>query len=555
MGAGLMRFDRNGYLEWLADGTRQPPDVFPPFINVSRAEYHRLGSDSRSIELAPLRERMGSGVFARTRGALGLTLRFASRFFPAYRFFVDEFLNDEWLAAVDWHKGFHRDHVIHQPYVAYVGMTLLNDSGGIFEFLNDGEDGNGDGSDYSSGSESGDRETMLDRCVDAILGPGRCGYLVDYLAGMGAPQDYFNHDSGRPAERERIIDRMIEEECAREDRQAREKRREQMRGRMIERTRWLWKCMFADTFFLAALFHDIGYPWRFVNEIHKRLAPHAPLENPATQSDDEIAERYAGRLVFYPLNDYRGDDPAAPAGWRAQMKELVSKGLRKTHGLPGALAFLHLNDLLSVYPSGAAAPERRFCVEWAAMAIMQHDMAGLYSDVDFSGGGLTSSVENPQLRVSFLRDPLSFVLTLSDLIEDFGRPDAGFTRCRGGADGGDTGSEGADSKDNAGAHDRNDCEENRRESNSVRVNFMSRCPGVDVECDSHGGLKIKYEYCSPLDVANKRAQFIPKETRQYFDGRDGYLDFEGTGITSVRMEAHRTPEEAGAAQGVGKGAD
>lgn len=57
------------------------------------------------------------------------------------------------------------------------------------------------------------------------------------------------------------------------------------------------------------------------------------------------------------------------------------------------------------------------------MAILMHDMQKV-----FKGDGKHGPMpEHPHLQVSFRQDPLSFLVTLVDQIQDFGRPDARFT--------------------------------------------------------------------------------------------------------------------------------
>jgi len=454
-----MNFSKDAYVrDVISSGEKniftEQVGVFAPFISVDNQRYKEIREKTSPFSIRDFEKRTANMMVDKTRGAIGLTLKYAQSFFPAYKFYISEFLNDEWLAAVDWHKGFHRDHVIHQPYVAYIGMTLLHDKGEIF------------GSSVLCG------KSLLDKCIDTILEQRHCEYLMEYLKEMGAPSIYWNYEN---------------------------------HGQL---TRELWKWMFVDTFFMAALFHDIGYPWKFINAIHGKLDPHAPLENPAQKNAKQIAVSYGDRLVFYPLNNYRKKSPSTPADWQSRFNELVQKGLAETHGMPGAISFLHLNDLLAKYPAKTASPARRFCVEWAAMAILMHDMSGIYSKIDDRFGSLSMKVNNPQLRVSFLRDPLSFVLTLSDLIEDFGRPNARFVKTR-----------------------------SQNDNDKVEIVYYSKCSSVDVECDKQGRMKIKYKFNNKADVAQKRIQFIPKETLQYFDPIEGYLDYRGSGIKSVKLLA------------------
>lgn len=435
-----MEFSEQSYVQAVLTGACAPPGVMAPFINVDRARYHKLKNETERLDVEPLRKRLNDKYFGRARGALGLTLKYAQTFFPAYRFLANEFLNDEWLATVDWHK-FHRDHAVHQSMTAYVGMTLLESK----MFSADG------------------KIKLIDLFADAVLDGGGCGYLHDFLSALG-----------------RNSDRKIDPS--------------------------LWRLMIKDTFFLAALFHDMGYPWRFVNIIHDKLGPHGPGDSPAGRNADWLAEHYGHRLLFLPLNGYMRPGPAAPANWPERRHALIEKALAKTHGMPGAISFLHLNDILRVFPDERAVPERLFCLEWAAMAIMMHDMAGIYGKVDIDEKGAEFKVDNPQMRLKFSRDPLSWMLTLCDLIQEFGRPDADFTRPNSG-------------------------------DKYLNVSYHSRCECVSLDRDDNDVLTIMYHYNNYGDFASKKGEFIPKEQLLYFDPARGYLDFSGLGVKRVKLNA------------------
>jgi hypothetical protein len=192
--------------------------------------------------------------------------------------------------------------------------------------------------------------------------------------------------------------------------------------------RWkssVWAAMFDEAVFLATMYHDIGYPWQFVQAVANQLSDHTPL--PMTPMQMEVHELYAAygaRLFCYPFQGYNAPSATQPLAWRQRTEKLLASGFAQTHGLPGALAFLYLNDILRDYPESPTAHARGvFCLEWAALAILMHDLQKLY----WGNGDAGPPPENPQLRVRFQRDPLSFVLTLVDQIEDFCRPNSRFT--------------------------------------------------------------------------------------------------------------------------------
>jgi hypothetical protein len=442
-----MIFNSQNYSNAVTRLVCEPRGVFTPFVHVDRKRYDAIREKSSPLDMTHLSQRLGAQMLSRIRGAMGFTLRNARSFFPTYKFFIDEFLNDEWLASVDWHKGFHRDHVIHQPMAVYVGMSLLC------------------GYELSSPhrhSFEPNGNSLLSDCVKVVLTSSRCEYIRDYLQDMGASDVYSDITPLRTI---------------------------------------LWESIFMDTFFLAALFHDIGYPWRLVNSIHEKLNNHSLTENPAIQNSDWLLEKYGKRLAFYPLYGYDKPDKRAPVYWTEELLATIREGLAKTHGVPGAVALLHLNDLIRVYPDMEDRSARRFCLEWAAMAVMMHDLSGLYGKVE--DGKLI--INRPHLRISFNCDPLSFMLTLTDVIEDFGRPDATFQNV---------------------------------DEYSARASYYSRCKEVKLDWDPNSRtLKIIYVYDNRGDYVKNRAEFLPKNELLYFHPDQGYLDFTDTGISQIKLEA------------------
>ena len=130
------------------------------------------------------------------------------------------------------------------------------------------------------------------------------------------------------------------------------------------------------------------------------------------------------------------------------------------------IALVYLNDLLRKHPDCLGADAlSQFCIEWAAMAAMVHDLQPLYAD---------ENNPRPYLRVNMNKDPLSFALTLTDQIQDFARPNARFTR------GGD----------------------------EVKLEYGAACSAVEVDlniCDRE--LMITYCYVNPEDFAINKSKF------------------------------------------------
>jgi hypothetical protein len=436
--------DHTDFQRRLACGALSFPRSTAPFFNLDRQKYktflkdwQKLYEGRRSPDFAAIKQRTGVDFFAKIRGACGFSMGMAATFFPAYRFFMEEFLRDEWLAAVDWHKGFHRDHVIHQVLTVYVGHTLLHLDANDNPFATS--------------------RTLLEDMARRVLGSPGCAFLRGHMRKMGVPATL----------------------C--ED---------------TPRNRVLWQPLILDTFCLAALFHDIGYPWQFSANVHKLLDPLMPMEMPHALHRDELIRRFGQRLLFAP---FHGCDTMAanyPGDWPAQFAKLVTAALASTHGFPGALAFLHLNDTLRRFPDNRDKPLRRFCLEWAAMAIMMHDFGKMYASKDGY---------NPQFRISYDRDPLSFLLTLCDTIEGFSRPNAIFLKDR---------------------------------TNKCRVEFNEKCSKVTLDWDeSSCVLKLIYHYPRHADRIINAIDYLPKEELEIFDPRKGFLDFSATRIKQVKMQA------------------
>ena len=437
-----------GYRNAVRSGECSPPGIMAPFITVDPKLYYQLRKEEekerKGQDVLPIRDlqaRMTTEQYANTIGAVSLTLNHAMTFFPAYRFFISDFLKAEWLALVNW-EGFHRDHIVHQSLTAYIGMSLLKKL------------------------KFDDGKYLLDKCVDVFLSPDN--FFYQYL-GQGRSQigqQYLDPDN--------------------------------LAARLI------WKDIFLDIFFLAATFHDMGYPWKFVNIIHDKLGSHSPLTDPSGQGAEWITERYKNRLLFAPFRGYTPAMPCDPAHWHDNLVELVRLSLTKTHGFPGAVSFLHLNDILRKYPDNNHNTLRQFCLEWAAVAIMMHDMGGIYKN---------KNKNHRQLRISFACDPISFVLTLSDIMQDFGRANATFFH--------------------QPETSHSPFPPSKR---PVDLNYEHKCKNVDFSLKENK-INITYSYRQQGDCLRKKVEFIPKEQENLFNHTNGYLDYSTLGIKQITLDA------------------
>jgi hypothetical protein len=452
-------FSLADYQVGLAAGGYAPPSALCPYYAVDPVLYHQHGTTKQRRgqlrqALDELRKRTGRDYFNKTYPLQARTLDFSSRSFPAYRFILPEVMTEDWLAIVDWGK-YQRDHVLHQPLCGYIVLKLLE----------------GDGAVPPLALPRGG--SLLDACVDSILQWDKTAYIRDFLVRCGMHED----------------DPLI-------------------RCPHSPLSRKIWRIFFKEAAFVAAVFHDLGYPWQYAERLQGNLDG---MNSPAirqTRNAAEIVEVFGHRLLFHALQGYRIPDAACPSSWRERLLRLTEISLNGTHGLPGALGFLHLNDCVRRYPHAAQSPLHLLCVEWAAVAILMHDMGKVYWGEGASGEG---TPENPFLRVGFDRDPLSAIVTLTDVIQDFERPTVSY-----------------------GAVDVSTSPHSRDER--VTLKYNGACAGTQLEIDACGVLTLRYRMQTDEMRAIKRTALL-KEKREYFDAQYGYLDLSMLGITDVRMGA------------------
>ncbi len=437
------------YQTRLQGGQLAFPRCYCPYFTLDVAKYHDLrlkhkgqGNDLQRA-LDEFRVRTGTKHFHRVYPVQARALGYSQVAFPAYRFILPEVITDDWLATVDWHKEYHRDHLIHQPLTAYVVHRLLEDSSWLPPSVG---------------------KPLSELIVEQLLTWDSTKYLRDFLISIGVTESdiFVDQSPAVPSIRDA-----------------------------------LWAELLKEAAILAALFHDIGYPWQYINTLSQKLAHANHNSNPPSPEIDSTIKAYGNRLVFSPFNGYRQTDGITPVTWSSRVREVARAALRGTHGLPGALHFLFLNDAVRQYPDQGIHPIRQFCVEWAAVAILMHDMAGVYW-----GRGSSHPPSNPHLRLRSEVDPLSCLLTLADQIQDFGRPSATFHPFH-------TGTEAL---------------------------YANATKQVMIEADGASGLRITYKMDSTTLMHQKR-MYLPTEQYKYFDSGHGYLDLSGWGIKNVSMIA------------------
>jgi hypothetical protein len=79
-------------------------------------------------------------------------------------------MTEDWLAIVDWHRRFQRDHVLHQPLTGHIVLELLEEDPAKMPVTFPCE------------------KTLLDACVDQVLGWVETDYLREHLMTLGVPR-------------------------------------------------------------------------------------------------------------------------------------------------------------------------------------------------------------------------------------------------------------------------------------------------------------------------------------------------------------------------------
>ena len=151
--------------------------------------------------------------------------------------------------------------------------------------------------------------------------------------------------------------------------------------------------------YIAALFHDIGYPIESVLKNRRRISNFFPNIHFFVESMghfDEICGLLSNTLLFTIV--------------KKNEIEKRYNNLGKAHGVISALALL-----LYYYESGtiySLAPEKRAAIELAAVAIYDHTINPKYID---------KKSEEPYYRLLFYINPISYIFRLCDDIQEWER--------------------------------------------------------------------------------------------------------------------------------------
>lgn len=429
-----MKFSLEAFKDAVQNGFLKPYSLSYDYVDESKYELIQKQIEWTDNKIADtfqeLRQRMGKKYFKNVLLSQICALDYAALQFPFYGFMLTEDLSDDWLAIVDFHKKYARDHSLHQPLTAYVVAQML-----------------GFGDSSKSLAIPATPGNLLDFCVKTILTEKSAHYILESARKYGLSEKL-----------------LVDCEIAWE----------------------FWKGLFYQTAVLSALFHDIGYPWQYVDRVGLALRKSVTTLHQSDNIVNKIIEDFKDRMVFLPLRNYQLVHDNEPVFEKDYLFKLVSAAL-ETHGFPGGIAFLILND--AIRRSSITSPLAKmhsFAIEWAAMGIFMHDMEGQH----------TKSF--PKLKVSFCQDPMSSLISLADYLEEFNRPKVQF----------------------------------KSKIKESRMKYGFDCSSVDINVDSNGIMHVDMEYRSNTSKV-VAVSFKSKETENYFNPSSGYVDLMPLGIKQV----------------------
>lgn len=429
-----IKFSMDNFKKAVQSGLFLPDSLSYSFVDAAKFEAFKCQQEWNVSKITDtfeqLRQRMSRCYFDKVILAQTCALDYAALQFPAYSMLITEGLTEDWLAIVDFHKKHSRDHSLHQALTAYIAASLL-----------------GYGDSAKSLAIPASTGNLLDYCVDVIFTSKDAVYIREMAARHGLPAT------------------MLQDNAA---------------------ARKFWRRIFYRTVVLSALFHDIGYPWQYVDRIGTSLKQNVNVLHPMNSIVLNIINKFKDRMVFLPLRHYKTTHLNEAMHANDELSHDVEIALN-THGFPGAIAFLSLNDVIRKYPSDQPSVLiQEFIIEWAAMGIFMHDMAGKYKDM------------HSKLRVDILQDPLSAIISISDYLEEFERPKVLF----------------------------------QPQTNQSRMTYQNDCSRVKVCIDSNRNLIIEMKYKNKTSKAIA-AKFKKEESETYFRIGDGYVDVYPLGISNV----------------------
>lgn len=420
------------------------PKTFHSIYSIDKSKYSHIEEDYQKNggltvdqTFDKLEMRTTASYFSKVLAAQTDALSYSDYVFPTYKFLMSDALLDDWMAIIDPHSKWpKRDHSVHQPMTAYIVSQLLGCG------------------DVSQGLKVNNR-SLLDLCSDILINDDNTQYLRDYFKSL---YPLWNKITWTGAIKKKFaID------------------------------------IFYQAAVVSALFHDIGYPWQFANNISKYLkVADYDCNNFKTRSIDIMLNAISNRLLAFPFHGYSVESMLHPTdNWNNRLQDSLSKAFYGTHGFPGALAFTHLTDEVRKFPQKLNLNDAiyQFIIDWAAVGILMHDMPGQYAEKGI--------VKSPQYKLHVDTDPLSCLIAMSDILEEYNRPNSAFT---GGED--------------------------------VKITYDSPCKAVEVDVVGDV-LNIAYLYEDNIHRARNQMR-REEEIDEYFNEKTGFIDLTGIGINHVK---------------------
>lgn len=128
-------------------------------------------------------------------------------------------------------------------------------------------------------------------------------------------------------------------------------------------------------------------------------------------------------------------------------------------------------------------------------------MYEVYS-VESRKGGVGKTTENPILRLDFEKNPISCIISIADILEEFNRPCSMFKHID------------EDKKNGVDEH--------------VRVNYDYACGSSELEINGKV-LTVRYFYESEKEKEHNE-EHRKKEVFEYLDEKVGYIDLSSRGV-------------------------
>lgn len=420
------------------------PKVFRMNHNIDRSLYQELKTKWMPMSVEKvfnlIKKRTSTKYFLDIAAAQAYVQDYSRMVFPSYEFLMPDVLIDDWLSIVDPHKEGKRDHSLHQPLTAFIVSELL---------------GNGD---LTKGLMINGR-SFLALCAEQFISNDKMEYLRRYYCSL--------YPNGLPPQKQQLT--------------------------------WAAALIYHAAM-EAALFHDIGYPWQFINKVSGGIR-NAEIFNHHSYNISAlgILTHISHRLLIFPFLGYslqRFQQPLSQ--WRTEVLPLIHDAYYNTHGFPGALTFMHLNDKIHFCPEimTLAQSECRFVQDWAAVGIMMHDMVREYHEESKKNGNM----HKKRYRLFVDVDPVSCIIAMADIFEEFGRPKAIFAP--------------------------------KEEQVNITYDYHCESTEIDVQGDT---LMVRYSL-TPLGRSENKAKDIQKEFAAYFNSDNGFINLNAIGINKITCQ-------------------